>query len=336
MFDSLSIGDASVDVFFKIHEAEVNCELNKEHCKLVINYGDKLICDQLDFTIGGNACNNAVGLSRLGKNVTFYNISGEDENRQKIMAGLKNEGIDTSSMVALEGRRANFAGVLNFQGEKTQFIFHDKHEYEVSDKLPITPYLYLSSVGATYQQFFFNLANFCQQHQVKLSFNPASHQLREPIANFESIMKVADMLFMNKEEAATILMMSDELRVKNKGDDLKIIVKEMLTKLKAYGCRYAVVTDGPAGSYAYDGQKYYYIDIWEDFPVVERTGCGDAYASAFMVAVINGSDVKEAMRWGTFNGGSVVTQVGPQAALLHLEEMRKYLDDHPEFVAVEI
>lgn len=342
-FDSLSIGDYTYDIFFKIHDAKVNREIDPSQPQLMLGYGSKIVADSVDITTGGNANNNSVALARLGKKVTYYNISGDDEYHRQMKLKLIEEGVDTSNLVDLPGHKSNYAGIINFEGEKTQIIFHDKHEYEVTDKLPITPFLYLSSVGEDYQNFFAQLAIFVQRNNIKMAFNPAGHQFRNNISTYEPILRSANMLFMNKEEAALILGMNKEL-----GDavetlsglstniNLQTVIKQMAAKFKEYSPQYVVITDGPFGSYSFDGEKHRYIDIWKDFPIVERTGCGDAYASAFMCAIMNGMDVLEGMRWGTFNGGSKVTKVGPQAGLLHLEEMQKYLKDHPEFQAIEI
>lgn len=336
-FDSLSIGDYSYNIFFKISDAEV------KDGKLVIGYGEKILAEQIDEMCGGNANNNAVGMSRLGKKVTFYNVSGDDDYWRLMKMELIKEGVDTSSLVDLPQHRSNLAGTINFQGEKTQIIYHDPHEYQVTDKLPVTPYLYLSSVGMAYEKFFVDLCEFVKKNSVKLCFNPASHQFKKPLSTYENIFRSAHILFMNKEEAALMLGQTEQLNAaiatlngQSTNPQLQTVIKDLAAKYKAYGSQYVVITDGPFGSYSFDGEKHRYIDIWKDFSIVERTGCGDAYASAFMVAIMNGTNTQEAMRWGTFNGGSKVTKIGPQAGLLHLTEMEDFLKKSPDFQSIEI
>jgi len=337
MFDSVSIGDFSYDIFFKISDAKA------EDGKLIMGYGSKIVAESIDEMTGGNAHNNSVGMARLGKKVTFYNVSGDDDYWRKMKMRCVEEGVDTSNLIDIPHHKSNFAGVINFQGEKTQIIYHDKHTYEVTDKLPVTPYMYVSSVGNDYEKFFVDLIPFVQKNKVKLCFNPASHQFKKPFNTYNNLFPIAHILFMNKEEAALMLGQTEQLNTaiatlngQSTNPQLQAVVKELAVKYKAYGPQYVVITDGPFGSYSFDGDKHRYIDIWKDFPIVERTGCGDAYASAFMVAIMNGADAKEAMRWGTFNGGSKVTQVGPQKGLLYLDEMNKYLSDHPDFQPIEI
>jgi len=117
---------------------------------------------------------------------------------------------------------------------------------------------------------------------------------------------------MNKEEAQRLL------------DNGTKEMKQLLSGLRNIGARIAVITDGAEGSYSFDGTHYRKLEIF-DTPVVERTGSGDSYATAFMAALHYGKDVGEAMRWGTANSASVVQYVGPQAGLLDRAGIAKML-----------
>jgi len=60
-FDLLSVGDASIDTFMTPIETETICTINKKECLIAFKYGDKIPVKNLEFSIGGNAANNAVG-----------------------------------------------------------------------------------------------------------------------------------------------------------------------------------------------------------------------------------------------------------------------------------
>jgi len=68
-------------------------------------------------------------------------------------------------------------------------------------------------------------------------------------------------------------------------------------------------------------------------PVVERTGAGDSFATAFISALHFGKPIKTAMCWGTVNSASVIMKIGPIAGLLTragLDAMhKKYGCRHP-------
>jgi sugar/nucleoside kinase (ribokinase family) len=98
----------------------------------------------------------------------------------------------------------------------------------------------------------------------------------------------------------------------------------LLKRLHAVECKIAIITDGPNGAYTYDGATFLKMGIF-DVPVVERTGCGDAFATGFVAGLQHGNDVGEALRWGTANSASVISYVGPQKGLLNLMGMKKML-----------
>ncbi len=84
MFDLISIGDATIDNFVVIHDAEVKCNIDKTECKLCIDYGDKIAVDKLTHSVGGNAANNAVGSSRLKLKGAIYVNVGSDSSGEQI------------------------------------------------------------------------------------------------------------------------------------------------------------------------------------------------------------------------------------------------------------
>ena len=64
-FDLITIGDSTIDTFIKIHDATVECDINKKNCKICIKYGDKIPVDSISHSAAGNALNVAVGVQKL-------------------------------------------------------------------------------------------------------------------------------------------------------------------------------------------------------------------------------------------------------------------------------
>jgi sugar/nucleoside kinase (ribokinase family) len=65
-------------------------------------------------------------------------------------------------------------------------------------------------------------------------------------------------------------------------------------------------------------------------PPVERTGCGDAFASTFVGAMMLGKSPLEALTWAPVNPMSVVQYVGAQEGLLDRESIEWHLKNAPE------
>jgi len=87
-------------------------------------------------------------------------------------------------------------------------------------------------------------------------------------------------------------------------------------KLRAYGCRVAIVTLAEAGSVLYDGHSYYVIPA---YPTLARdsTGAGDVYAGSFIYRYLrNGGDLFEAACFASSAASMKVEHCGPDFPLV--------------------
>ena len=75
------------------------------------------------------------------------------------------------------------------------------------------------------------------------------------------------------------------------------------------------MTKGPEGVKVSDGQYYYSAGIPES-GLVDRTGAGDAFSSAFIAGYIEKNDIAHAIQLGTANATSVIQKMGATNGLL--------------------
>jgi len=322
-YDLVSIGDTTIDAFFELHEASVNCNVDRSECKLCLTYADKIPYEELTMLPAGNSTNNAVGSARLGLKNAFVSAIGDDSNGQTIVDALKSEGIDTQHVRVNKGVKTNFHGVLVFQGERTILIKHNKFEYAMPKSLD-TKWIYFSSMGAGTEKFHDDFANFLKKNpDIKVGFNPGTFQMRMGAKRLAGIYSRTHILYLNREEAALV--------TGQKTRDIPLLMKGM----HKLGPPIAVITDGRDGSYASDGKKIWYIPEFPG-PRIEATGAGDAYGTGFTAATIYGHTVEDAMVWGTINGGNVVLHVGPHKGLQTKSQMEAYMKKFPKFRPKEI
>jgi len=78
----------------------------------------------------------------------------------------------------------------------------------------------------------------------------------------------------------------------------------------------AIVSDGPNGVVASDGQTIVTAGMYEDVPVLDRTGAGDAFASGFLSQWAMGRSLRESIIFASANSTSVVTKIGAKAGIL--------------------
>lgn len=324
-YDLLTIGDATVDVFMTPLESETVCELDKKECKICFNYGDKIPVRDLEFTIGGNAANNAVGASRLGLKDAIVITLGGDTVGDLIVERLIKERVDTTYVLRQPATSSNYSTVINYSGERTIFTYHAPRSYEFPVALPITPWVYLTSMGETFKPFYNHFIDWLKTHpEIKLAFNPGTWQLKAGVEELRGILSLSYIIYVNREEAQGLTSFGD-----SHGKE-----KDLLAALSKFGPKICIITDGPEGSLAYDGQRFLKCGIYPQ-EVTERTGAGDAFGSGMLSALIKGKTLEEAMLWGTINSASVVSFVGAQKGLLKESEMLEWVERGKDKVKVE-
>lgn len=314
--DLLSVGDANLDAFIVPSESESLCEIDTKKCLIAFSYGDKIPVKNMEFCMGGNTANNAVGASRLGVNVGAVLTLGDDSTGVQIVEKLKQEGVDLTYCIQQPATLSNFNVVVTYTGERTIFTYHAPRSYEFPVQLPKVPWVYLTSMGESYRPFYNHITEWLVKNpEIKLAFNPGSWQLRGGVKEIGNIFKLSHIVFVNKQEAERLT-----------GFEAKdSVTKELLTELSKLGPKISVITDGGNGAYVFDGHQFLHCEIMP-MDAYERTGAGDAFGSGFLSAVIKGKTMEECLIWGTVNSASVIGYTGAQKGLLKEEDMDMWVE----------
>jgi sugar/nucleoside kinase (ribokinase family) len=317
-FDLLSIGDASIDTFMTPLESETLCTIDQKKCLIAFSYGDKIPVKNLEFSIGGNAANNSVGTKRLGINTSIVLTLGQDSVGEMIVSRLRNEGVDLTYVIEQPGTTSNYSTIVSYSGERTIFVYHAPRSYEFPVHLPVTPWVYLTSMGESFRSFYNHLSEWLIKNPtIKLAFNPGSWQLREGFDAIKDVIGRTHMIYVNREEAEKLTVFGE-----SSGRD-----RDLLIALNKIGPKVCVITDGGNGAFAYDSINGKFMKVGV-LPVdaYERTGAGDAFGSGCLSALIHGKDLSEALLWGTCNSASVIGYTGSQRGLLKENEMPVWLE----------
>jgi sugar/nucleoside kinase (ribokinase family) len=317
MLDIVSIGDTTVDVFLAVDDATVLCDIDTDACTISMNYADKIpVSSAKEILAVGNAANNAVGSHRLGLKTALYTHLGNDISGIKMRETLIEQGVSDKYIVMDEDRGSNYSTVLNYKAERTILVYHEPRDYDLPD-IQDSKWIYLTSVAAGHEKLHEQVYKRIAEDGVKLGFNPGSHQLNAGLEKLKDLIEVSEVFIVNKEEAWKLF---------GKEDD----IKTLLAKIKDHGPTYVIVTDGPGGSYGFDGEQYLHLGTL-DSEVIERTGAGDAYSTGLITALIEGKKLDEAMMWGNLNSTNVLKYIGAQEGLLTIDQMRMQFEEHNDF-----
>ncbi len=305
MLDILSIGDCTIDVFLNVEEGNVLCNLKKQMCQICFKYGDKIPVKQVIQISGtGNAANLAIGASRLGLTSAINTIVGNEGSHDNIVRHFKKEKVNLDYLTHDQKSPTNYSAIINYQGERTIFSHHAIRHYHFPKINKKPQWIYLTSVGKNYEKLYQQTIKYCQKNNVKLGFNPGSLQVRDGIKKIKPVIEQCEVVLLNKDEAREILQ---EQKIKD--------VKYYLKKYFQLGAKHVVITDGENGAYSFDGQNFLHIETLKS-KVIERTGAGDAFSTAYISALIYQETYENALKWGTLNSDSVIKYIGPQAGLL--------------------
>jgi len=174
-------------------------------------------------------------------------------------------------------------------------------------------WIYLTSMGRSYQLIYDEVLKLARKDKIKISFNPGSFQIKSGVTALRPCFRQTYALFLNKEEAQFLTELPS-----------RATIKQMLFQLYDMGPQLVIITDGPKGAWAFDGRELWYCDIYP-VAVVERTGAGDSFAAGVTAALMLDQPLEEALRWGAINSAGVISEVGPQRGLLTMTKMSEAL-----------
>lgn len=322
--DVLAVGDLVTDNFIKLIDENAQIIRQGSQDLLAMEFGTKIPFNySVLIEAVGNAANAAVSISRLGLNSGMVSNVGSDDYGRDMIKALEKNNVLTHFVKINQGKKSNYHFVLWYKEERTILIKHEDYSYRWPQILEheIPKWIYFSSISENSLDYHHEIVDWLEKNeQVKLAFQPGTFQLQFGPEKLKKIYQRTDVLILNREEAVIVSRGNHE------------DIHDLLDKLHALGPKMVVITDGPDGAYASDGNKRLKMPLYPDIaPPFERTGAGDAFASTFIAALAYGEDMQGALMWAPINSMNVVQKVGAQEGLLSKHELQTYLSKAPEW-----
>ncbi|MDE0582600.1 ribokinase [Planococcus sp. A6] len=248
---------------------------------------------------GGKGANQAVAAARLGDQVHIVGAVGSDAFGTQLLEGLETEQIDTQGVKKTDGA-SGIANILLSEGDNRIIVVPGaNHELTKSDIDAQKKAIEKSSMVILQLELPIPVVEYTLQLAKELGvpaiLNPA------PAGGFTEAMKQADFLTPNETEAEELFGTNWEL------------------ELERYPNR-MVVTLGKNGARYFDGDKHVTV---EGFPTqaVDTTGAGDTFNGALAVALAEGSEFKEAVRFANAAASLSVEKFGAQGGMPNRTEV---------------
>lgn len=325
------MGSNTIDAFVKTDAKVVHLHyklkrkkgfVDKDKLSLAYPVGEKILINHLDFQTGGGGTNTAAAFSLLGFRTGYIGKIGRDDNGLKIYKFLKEYKIEflgslgdiTGYSVILDSMHEDRT-ILAFKGCNDNLKFEDIDLKRVNSK-----WIYFSSMMGESLESVKKLAGYASKKKIKVAFNPSIYLTEKGHNHIKSVLDATSILLMNMDEATSL-----------SGEEN---ITDSLLSLKKYAKDYVVITDGSKGAWCFDGKNIYFGAPRKGLKIVETTGAGDAFASAFVAMIIKGKTPDIALKAGMLQAESVIQSYGAKNDLLSIEELDKHLSSDKRKISV--
>ena len=306
MYDVISIGAATVDIFVK------STAFTLDNNKLSITYSSKYEMSDSLICSGGGATNSSVALSRLGLHTSCVSLLGNDPLSLFIFNDLKNNNVNTDSLIHLNKEDTDYSVILvGPDGGRTIITNRGQSRLEKDlikwDKLADTEWFYITSLEGNLD-LLEQIIGFAKEHQIKVALNPGNREIGDA-KRLIPLIQFIDFFLLNGVESE----MLTGIHV-NEGNFWETLL--------SYGAKVSAVTNGRQGAYVLTSEEKLYSPIINTTPV-DETGAGDSFGSAFVGGIINHFSAADSLFWAIKNSASVVSRIGAKTGLLTFAEIKQ-------------
>jgi ribokinase len=283
--------------------------------------GETILGSELVQRPGGKGGNQAVAARRLGADCVLVAAIGADRLGAELQTHLAEEGLDLTQVVVTPERATGVALiVVDGAGENSIVVAPGANHaldatavaraadvFEPADVLSLQIEVPLAAS--------LEAARLAHEAGATVLLNAAP--LPEvPDAALDKLLAMVDVLVVNECEARALTGAPEPA-------DLTGWAR-LAGDIHALGPRLAVVTLGPRGAVAADGDRTYRQAAF-CAEVVDTTGAGDSFAGALAVAFAEGRPVAESLRRACAAGALATTRLGAQEALPTATELQRFL-----------
>lgn len=300
MFDIITIGSATIDVFLKTRR---EIRLHGNHRDICYHLGDKVLIDNINISTGGGGTNTAVAFSRLGLKTGFLGVLGDDIHGKIIIEELKKEKVEFIG--SIKKGESGYSVILPSHDDRTILTYKG-----VNDMLEIKDInfdkvkckrLYVSTMMGKSFETVVKISDYARKKDINVALNISNYLAEKGLNKLSRLLKNSDILILNNEESLLL----------SKKNEVEDAIKEISKFVKGI----VVVTNRHKTILAFDGKKFYKKEIKPLHPV-NTTGAGDAFAAGFVYGILKGISIPKALTLGHREACSVLMHRGAKEGLL--------------------
>lgn len=273
--------------------------------------------DFVKISFGGDALNEAIVLSRLGKKVQWISKVGDDDAGRRILNYAAENGLDTSS-VTVEANLETGVNIVVVDGSgERHFLTNPRSSLRKLSEADIVPYIDgMADIVCFASMFVSPLLDIAATERIFkrikskpriLAFDATRAKNGETLEDLAAILSYADYFFPNEAELATLTGEAD--------------VYKNISALLSFGLKCAVVKRGGRGCVIATKDERLEIPACRVEKVLDTTGAGDCFAAGFLYALSEGRTLEECGRFACAAASCSVEEVGAVTGVTSLEKV---------------
>jgi sugar/nucleoside kinase (ribokinase family) len=285
--------------------------------------GGRHVVEDVRITAAGTAAGTSVDLAKLGAEAVVLGAIGDDDLGDLLVQMLGRHGVDTTRLVRKQGDQTSVSILLiGGDGERQVVVRLPGANSHLSlddvdfDAIAEADLLHVGGadvLGRFAGDPLLEVMRFARSRGVTTSLDVLG-----PCDE-----RIAERLTPALREAHYFLPNADQLA----GMTGCRAPAEAAAALRRLGVGCVVATLGAEGSLVSSDRGEAFLPAF-DVPVVDTTGCGDAFAAGFIVGVLSGWSEESAAGLGTAAAAQVVQGLGSDAGIRDLDSTLALLAEH--------
>jgi fructoselysine 6-kinase len=258
----------------------------------LLGLGDNTVDTYVDRALqfpGGNAVNVAVLARRLGARTGYLGCLGSDEAGMLLVDALRDEGVDTGHCRICSGENAR--AFIGHDGNDRRFLRSQRGVRGQWGGFSPADLAYIAGFDLVHASVYSELDADLAALRPAIRRFSYDFSERWTDANLAATLPVLDIAFLSFPT----------------GSDAEC--RELARRCAEAGPGLVVVTRGERGSLALAGGVFHHHGVTRA-EIVDTLGAGDGFIAAFLLAVLAGRDLPEALAAGAGNAAAVCAYQG--------------------------
>lgn len=295
---------------------ELNVDIVATGLSAAPEMGTEILAGDCELTLGSASAIFAAGMARLGHDVTFVSHVGRDFFGDFCIEALQQLGVATRHVKRKADEKTGVTLALSSKRDRA-LVTHagavatltsdcvDERLMKRHDHLHLTSYYLQKALRPSFADIF----RRAKALGLTTSFDPNSDPSNKWSKSIDSVLRYADVLFVNEREASQL----------TRARSAKAALKVLGTKVPC-----AVIKRGPRGALAIQDETIA-SDSGFKVTAVDTTGAGDSFDAGFTFAYRRKKQLSECLRIGNACGALSATRVGGTAGQPTESELQAFL-----------